>query len=259
MDCSNCKKEIIYEPYYCQSCDEIFCLFCLDIKSDIHLCKKCYKTQSSLKIIPKIKCKDCEEMVDSYLCECGNDIVRCSYHAKSCFICKKRICQRCEFCTQDGVKCQICNKMGSRYTSVKCELCKGSVCAKNCLYSHVEEIQGYKICKKHYTIQRYGGVKIMNARCDFKDCFNLVQTTDYFRPLIKESFSSLKKGCIEHKKSCISCKNGYLDGCGKTIILRSKKKFIVCEICFNSLKLFINCCKNLQKDVLDKIIYLVIN
>lgn len=247
MDCSKCSKELLYEPYYCISCEQPTCLFCLQTGEDMIICTCCYKEQNNIPDLEKGKCEHpdhqipgdkTEKLFDIYKCECGQKMDMCEDHSKKCKHCRVRICSNCkDYCIKDGGTCGKCNKRVSKYTTSTCVICNTLKC--NYCFMGVK-IFGLVICRDHLVScnERVHSkvpniYQIKSFMCEFEGCKGMMSCSDLWfrkRKTVKK-LEDVIKMCHKHVDVCKGCNKNY--PLTKTWSIKYKNSGETIKSCFN--------------------------
>lgn len=240
-ECHSCNREFIYEPYFCISCDNQFCMFCTEGEKDIVMCKICYEEQDRTKILKKIQCskstKENPHLFYQDLCECGRKIKSCHIHSTKCYICKKTTCDKCkDFCIDHGVTCVTCNIRTYKYTAFKCVFCLDIQCNLCFRGFSGAKSGGISICTKHCTGCFDHPLEfILDMPCLYKDEFYKCNNRPCTKNLYINREKKISATCDYHSFKCFWCKKSFPEFYKKNI-----KTYRTCPECYLAVRLSID-------------------
>ena len=196
--CTNCKILFCKRCCTCAKCNRNYCIKCgiLCTECNKKFCKNCIINCSTCNKLLCLLCiKQCLNCKNN---NCG------TYCSKTCYICNKNICNKCENISEIKIiKCSSCNNNICKECLKFCEFCEKKIC-KNC----------EKICNK----------------CNLKICKSCINGIGECFDCKKIFCKKCKNGNIE--KKCEICNNIFCKEC--------ENKFINCYLCNQNICK--NCC-----------------
>jgi hypothetical protein len=278
QNCVNCNKpQLLNFPLYCEQCDNILCIDCID-ESDI--CNICITAAiatatetidveppaaiilnwnpfpSLLPVIIKMPVKVCT-CSQQTRCSCGNLMRSCDVHyfyvEKTCGKCSETICDRCNyFCRNHGTKCLQCGSFADGTKFTNCEICNEAFC-QVCKNNKFDIFSHANVCKSHQVECNYHSshlflpslgcsgkhYEVPAYRCQYEDTAGKCKNYTCTAVIDYLEIQRIKGVyiCHNHIYKCLICR--YVRPLTHVNNLQNRgKTYMMCNDCFPRLKTY---------------------